>query len=645
VHVSFRLSFALILGLLLGTTGALAQISPGPLAQAHSSLDGATQCVSCHDLAKRPPEYKCLDCHPEIRARLDAGRGLHTLLVGKDRTGRSCISCHSDHNGRTFNLIHWDAPVASFDHRRVGYVLDGKHASLGCPKCHQPALVSAPDIKSLPAKDLSRTYLGLSTQCATCHSDEHRGQMAAECRTCHDTTGWKNVARFNHDRTRFVLWSAHQKVACEKCHAKVDAPKPYVKYRDIPFQDCAPCHNDPHRGAFPSRCQSCHSVSSWKTVQETIEFNHATTRYRLEGKHAALACKACHPTSNFKAPVAHARCLDCHRKDVHQGQFVARADGGDCGACHTVEGFKPSTYTVASHAKAKFPLLDKHAPVACAKCHIPRGAETTYAFKSNDCAVCHEDVHKGQFQAAPYENRCESCHTGKGFKPSTFTMARHIKGRFPLEGSHGAVLCASCHQNRKDEYPAPPVQYHFERADCNACHADPHRGEFAERMTAKRPDGSPKGCEACHTLRDWKEIIGFDHSTTGFQLEGAHRAATCESCHKAPNLRTGLKDVAFKSAPKVCSGCHDDAHDGQFAGAGGATDCAGCHMLFKWKPSSFDHEKGSTYRLTGAHKGVTCRQCHLSAKQIEGKDLTTYRATPRECSACHAGRKAGGKQS
>jgi hypothetical protein len=308
---------------------AYAQISPGALSQAHSSLDGATQCVSCHDLAKWPTGFKCLDCHQEIRKRLDTTRGLHPSLTENDKTGRICSTCHAEHNGRNSSLIHWKSPEASFDHRRAGFVLEGKHAALGCRKCHQPALVAAPDIKALAGKDLSRTYLGLSTECAVCHADEHRGQLGAECRTCHDSTSWKKPAKFNHDRARFILVGAHEKAACEKCHTKVDAPAPYTKYRDIPFQDCTPCHNDPHRGAFPSRCQSCHSVSNWKTVHETIDFNHATTHFTLAGKHAALPCKACHLTSNFKAPVAHSQCLDCHRKEYHQGQFAARTQGGD----------------------------------------------------------------------------------------------------------------------------------------------------------------------------------------------------------------------------------------------------------------------------------------------------------------------------
>ncbi len=108
-----------------------AQISPGELSRAHGSLGGATRCVNCHDLTTRPPEYKCLECHKEIRLRLDEKRGLHPSLVGADRTGRPCAACHSEHNGRDSSLIRWDTPVARFDHHRTGYTLEGKHHSPG----------------------------------------------------------------------------------------------------------------------------------------------------------------------------------------------------------------------------------------------------------------------------------------------------------------------------------------------------------------------------------------------------------------------------------------------------------------------------------------------------------------------------------
>ncbi len=634
---------AVCLCLIFDAAGVHAQISPGPMSQAHSSLDGATHCMSCHDFAKRPPEYKCLDCHQEIRTRLEEGRGLHPSLVGSDRTGRSCVTCHSDHNGRNFSIVHWDVPLARFDHHRAGYALEGKHGALACKTCHQPAHISAADAKGIAVKDLSRTYLGLSVKCMGCHVDEHRGQFSADCASCHNATRWQEAVKFNHSRARFTLAGAHEKVACGKCHLKVDDPKPFTKYRNIAFQDCVPCHNDPHRGAFKSSCQSCHSVTNWKAAQVTAAFNHSTTEYPLEGKHASVACNACHLTSNFKTPVAHTRCTDCHKKDFHQGQFAQRADGGECSACHKVEGFKPSIFTAALHANTRFPLLEKHAAVVCAKCHIPHGAETIFAIKSDSCVACHEDAHKGQFRSAPHGNKCEDCHNVKGFKPSTFTLLRHMASRFPLEGAHGAILCDECHKSRMDVHPPAPVQYRFGREDCVACHTDPHHDEFADRMSVLRTDGSPKECEACHTMRDWNEIAGFDHATTSFPLEGAHRSVACESCHKAPNLQPGLKNVSYKSAPTVCSGCHEDIHGGQFS-ARGSTDCARCHRLFKWKPSTFDHETGSAFHLAGAHKDVRCGLCHLATKEMSGKTVVMYKLTPRDCISCHGTQETGGKQ-
>ncbi len=615
---------------------ARAQISPGPLSKAHDFLSGPGHCTSCHDLAKRPPEYKCLECHKEIRIRLDEARGLHPSLVGNDRTGRSCAACHSEHNGREFSIVHWDTPVAKFDHHRAGYALEGGHKTLSCKLCHQPSHISADATGGIAVKDLSRTWLGLSQQCVGCHADEHHGQLGSNCERCHDSSRWKDAGQFNHDRARFTLSGAHVSVACEKCHVKVDGPKPYTKYRDISFANCTPCHNDPHRGAFKQDCMTCHSTIAWKPLAVATAFNHSTTRYPLEGKHLGLACNACHLTADFKAPVAHARCLDCHTKDPHHGQFLQRAGGGDCEGCHTTDGFKPSLFNEAKHSLSRFPLTDRHKGVACSKCHTPRGENTVYRMSDIGCAACHSDVHGGQFRAPPHENRCEDCHTEKGFTPSTFTLALHMKGRFPLTGAHLAVTCTDCHKKRGDTFPPPPVRYHFDGRRCDSCHEDPHQGEFKLRMAAVfRPDGTPKGCEACHSTVSWTELTGFDHDTTDFRLEGAHRAADCASCHRPRNLQSSLKTVVFNAAPKNCSACHEDVHGGQFSTGAGQTDCVRCHRLSAWKPSTFDHNTGSTYHLDGAHKDVPCALCHLATKEIAGRPVVMYRQTARECIACH----------
>src|SRR3982074_3297573 len=58
------------------SAAACAQISPGPLARPHQSLNGATNCSSCHKFGGQAA-LKCLDCHAEIGAHLRARKGLH----------------------------------------------------------------------------------------------------------------------------------------------------------------------------------------------------------------------------------------------------------------------------------------------------------------------------------------------------------------------------------------------------------------------------------------------------------------------------------------------------------------------------------------------------------------------------------------
>ena len=61
----------------------------------------------------------------------------------------------------------------------------------------------------------------------------------------------------------------------------------------------------------------------------------------------------------------------------------------------------------------------------CAQCHIPKGKETLFKIKFEHCTDCHTDKHAAQFAAAPYFNACEHCHNLNGYRPSTFTLARH----------------------------------------------------------------------------------------------------------------------------------------------------------------------------------------------------------------------------
>ncbi|HEY7678991.1 MAG TPA: cytochrome c3 family protein, partial [Terriglobia bacterium] len=62
---------------------------------------------------------------------------------------------------------------------------------MACQQCHKKEFVSQEEVRTFQVKDPDRTFLGLSQRCLTCHEDEHRGQLGANCETCHSFEAWK----------------------------------------------------------------------------------------------------------------------------------------------------------------------------------------------------------------------------------------------------------------------------------------------------------------------------------------------------------------------------------------------------------------------------------------------------------------------
>ena len=612
---------------------ASGQISPGPLAKAHENLSGGTNCTKCHTVSTRAPEFRCLDCHREIQAEIQQNRGLHASFPRSGSQGAACVKCHSDHNGANFQMIHWDPTPAGFDHSKTGYVLDGKHAGASCRSCHTAQHIPAKARSLLTSKDLTRTWMGLSPSCAACHEDMHQGRFGQDCTKCHSTSDWKAASvskeSFDHSKTRFPLTGEHRYVLCKSCHTPAENGQP--RYTRLAFANCADCHRvDPHKGAFKQGCDSCHTTVTWKKSAFAVTFDHTKTPFALEGKHQQVGCVKCHTNADFRAPIPHGLCADCHKPDPHGGQFANRADGR-CESCHTVQGWSPSTFSVAEHAKTGFPLTFPHAMVQCASCHAPAGSDTRFKIKYAHCLDCHKDEHAGQFAGAPWNNKCEKCHDGATFKTTSYTLALHQGSSFPLAGSHMAVACIECHKPLSGTKVIP---YHFSQLSCTTCHEDVHHGQFAERMSARGTYGTQVGCEACHSTREWKDLAKFNHDATRFPLLGSHRGVGCADCHKPPNLELTMAHVNFARTADKCGECHENPHGEQFGER--AQHCDSCHNTNKWRPSLFDHEK-TGFPLKGGHENVLCSACHTLKKPVNEIDVLFYKPTPKACEACHAG--------
>jgi hypothetical protein len=536
--------------------GFEAVMTPGALSKAHAKYEN--DCAQCHVKFNRQAQDKrCLDCHKETRADVDAHTGYHGKMKPQD-----CHECHSEHKGPEVRLYTLDKKL--FDHNITDYPLKAKHQKVECEKCHLTG----------------KLYRQAPATCNACHSkdDKHKGSLGTACADCHDEAAWKTV-RFDHAKTKFALNGKHADTKCEACHLK-------GVYKDTP-KNCLACHKKEddhkgHKGQFGEKCESCHGVKTWKPAT----FNHdLDTKYLLNGKHRLTKCTACHIAPLYKEKTSR-ECYACHSKDDKHKDSLGR----ECAKCHTEKSWKESPGF--DHSKSAFPLLGKHSKVECKVCH--EGA--MYKQASKECVACHK---KDDKHAANLGDKCAECHTDSDWKATRFD---HDKTRFRLQNAHkGAkVKCDSCHKDVKS--------FRNTAMDCVACHKKDDKHE-----TQVGPQ-----CGSCHTDRNWK-IERFDHNRSRFSLNGLHGLAECKKCHETPRFRDARRD---------CVACHlkEDRHK-QTLG----TRCETCHNARGWKVWDFDHDLGTRYRLEGAHRSVACASCHRDPAPA-GKPAAPLMPN---CYACH----------
>lgn len=522
---------------------ATAQISPGDLFKGHQHLEGIDNCTKCHTVGKTLANDRCLDCHKEIQSRISAKKGFHASIGSKQ-----CVECHKDHHGREFQIIRFDKK--SFDHSAVGFVLEGKHATVECEKCHTPSHIVAKDIQVFSNERKGTTFLGLSKVCSACHKDEHRGQFKQQCSQCHNTVHWKPVTSFSHDKAKFKLVGAHLNVECVQCHKKTWDHGAVTQFINLEFATCRSCHTDPHKGKFKQECSQCHTTNSWHNLKGD-KFDHAKTAFPLKEKHSQLKCEQCHEKNPKIKNVAgelgfhitrFSKCSYCHA-DAHAQQFSSRKDGGACESCHTEKGFLPSQYSIVQHSQSKFALTGSHIATPCGKCHVEGKvhAKSTRKFKWEEkiqCTTCHNNIHGTQFEKKMV-NGCETCHTNESWQSLKFS---HDKTIFPLRGKHASVECAKCHKPKNNI-----VQFVGIGSACSSCHEDKHAGQFVKNGKTE--------CERCHTDKSWKTLL-FDHNTqASFALTGKHANVACEKCHK-PVMINQKQITIYKPLGATCVDCH-----------------------------------------------------------------------------------------
>jgi hypothetical protein len=333
-------------------------------------------------------------------------------------------------------------------------------------------------------------------------------------------------------------------------------------------------------------CNHCHDDHKGRDADivelDPALFDHEATDFPLRESHVTVPCAACHAKEKRLAE-APSTCGACHEDDDrHAGNLGTR-----CESCH-FETSWPSLKPF-DHGKTSFPLRGRHADTACMACHLGE----LYKGLPAACNDCHalQDVHRQRFGTA-----CQNCHGEESWKAVRFDHG--VSARFVLEGAHGRATCRACHGN---DIVRPLA------SGCSDCHADEdaHRGQLGA------------ACGDCHGAESWTKAVRFDHDLTSYPLVGFHAAAACETCHEAPT---------YQDAESTCASCHraEDVHAGRFTAR-----CETCHGATGWNSVAFDHDRDTTYRLTGKHRTTACYGCH-AARNVADASL------PTDCISCHA---------
>jgi hypothetical protein len=642
-----------------------------PLANSHQMAPAGkvNACTDCHisnnyNLTIQPNDCGNSGCH--LTTWQQTNNPTHSA-AGAPFAAANCSTCHSP--------TLWTN--VTFNHASTGWALTGSHqmAPAGkvnaCTDCHI---------------NNNYTFTSANTDCYGCHQTAWNstptfggavpnhitaGFPTSLCSQCHDTVLWTD-STFNHASTGFPLTNSHQiapagKVTgCDQCHVG--------NYSTLAIQpnDCgnSGCHlttwqqtNNPTHSAAgapfaAANCSTCHNPTLWTNVT----FNHAATGWALTGSHQMApagkvnACTDCHVGNNYTFTSANTDCYGCHQTAWNStptfggavpNHITAGFPTSLCSQCHDAVLWTDSTF---NHASTGFPLTNSHqiAPAGkvtgCDQCHV--GNYSTLAIQPADCgnSQCHlttwqqtnNPTHSSA--GAPFAAaNCSTCHNTITWTTAVFD---HSTTGWPLTGSHqlapaGKVnLCADCHINNNYTFTSA-------NTDCYGCHQPAWTstqtlgGNVPNHVAANFPTSM---CSSCHDTLAWVDGK-FDHSTTGFPLQGPHMlpprttvtgaigpmANACTDCHVGGNYTTGYPTTD-------CYSCHQTYYTNaqtygtnvpNHVAANYPTTCVACHTTYvttAWLGAVFNH---TFFRIP--HHNSVCSDCH-----IVSTDYSQF-----ACTSCH----------
>ena len=627
-----------------------------PLLGAHA----AVQCDDCHKSAAvgqfQGLSTACISCHQkDLQLTQTLGGGVPNHIAAQ--FPQTCETCH--------NFDSWLGATVNHSAPPINFPLTAGHANVPCESCH----VGGNYNLQIAATDCGHAGCHLTTWQQTtnpAHASAPTVFPIATCSNCHTTVSWLN-ATFDHATTGFPLTNSHQMAPAGKVAACTDCHINNNYNLTIQPTDCgnAQCHlnsnygggwqgttNPVHSAAgttfAAANCSNCHNTVSFLTAT----FDHSTTGWPLVGSHQLApagkvnACTDCHVNNNYTFTAANTDCYGCHQAAWQStpsfgGAVPNHISAGFptslCSQCHDTIAWTDSTF---NHASTGFPLTNSHqiAPAGkvtgCDQCH--KGNYSSLAIQPTDCgnSQCHlttwqqtnNPVHSAA--GAPFAAaNCSTCHNTTLWTNVSFD---HSVTGWPLTGSHQlapagkVVACTDCHTGNNYNLTAA-------NTDCYGCHQTAWQstttigGAVPNHVTA---GFSTSMCSTCHDTILWSDGK-FDHSTTGFPLQGPHMLPprttvtgaigpmvnACTDCHIGGNYTAGYPTTD-------CYGCHQSYYTNaqtysatapNHVTANYPTTCISCHTTYvttAWAGAVFTH---AAFRLPHPAQGTAgvCTDCHI----------------------------------
>jgi hypothetical protein len=450
-------------------------------------------------------------------------------------------------------------------------------------------------------------------KCVDCHS-EHHGRSFDLFRLDED--------KFDHNLTGYELVGEHWVIDCRECHKADNIANLDIKKLDETYlgleEDCLSCHNDYHQETLGDDCIKCHNFKKWAPAEL---FDHADAEFKLRGAHKEVDCLECHAKEirndqEFQVftGLEFGDCIDCH-ESPHNESFST-----NCTDCHNEWAWSDLNSGIKfNHDITNYPLTGLHIGVDCRECHT--SGKNTDKIEFAECRDCHQDYHNKQFTSRDSNADCNDCHSlDMPFTSTLFGLEEHQESDYKLEGAHVATPCFACHVSDEERWEFRDIGQ-----TCVDCHENIHREVISEKFYPEEE------CIICHLVDSWR-IVDFDHTTTNWDLEGAHNSLECRECHI---IDVNGADVVqeFYGLSSTCVDCHEDEHGGQF---GLKPDCKECHGAEKgWEALYFDHNE-TNFPLEGKHIDVDCSQCHKSLPFDGGEERVEYKIEKFECIDCHS---------